>query len=869
MKLFFVLFFVFAACSAPTPERKNAIKPRIEVQAASLINDSFVISDDQEQNKPYIKIKRHALEKEFLLQASMITQEALPSWQGVQSRVVAFRFVNQRLFLMQANQGHQVTDELPQELLITEFPVIKAERTSIQFDWNEGMKRVFVSSDWTGQDYEGSSYKLKWNVLGIRSSYTDQIKFTENRFLSIRQVAQVQLHKQSELELVPLTVRYFLEPYTPSAGFVPSRSYEMDNTGFFEIAPRIDAQGQTIIYASKFDLEKPIEFGISSNTPELYRQAVKDGISYWNKAFERDLIQVKMLSSQVVAPDYYNNVVQWVTADDAGFAYADAQMDPRSGEILHAQVYLTSVFAVQGRLGARLAIRRARERLNGQRKVFSLESFQLARKCHLSFDRRFVESMTNLLASGASDEQVLRVSQDFVREVVAHEIGHTLGLRHNFAASINGNIPYQQRNEIFDAYLQSDAYQSELHPSSSVMDYQRFEEGALTGQGMRKNADVLAYDRHAIQVLYNGSQNHRIDNLYFCTDSHIEQYADCKPFDFGSQSMDAQFYERQNAERRMANFIIEQFVMAKAPFNGQRPIKIDDVGVDPSTLSFLILRPQIKALTLLTEGQKFIKARWSFAYINWMNQQEVVDLEQQSLAESLSRNGGLAHLLRPLDDSYEGDLVERFTRLIESPRYRSGLGYGEQRYQFSDQEIQVMISKVSDAASRFAEALLENGISKLHRLLNEHVFADFDDRIMISNALETWVLKALLQKSKAPPIRVLVAKPSLLESRTELVVLENEKSDPFELVMPIYKYDDKTRLLAAQLYSQSFGAEDSWAFHSNAKVKKQFEKEIKSILRDYELATLPLEEMPADALRWIRINAKIAAVLSQNSLLIE
>ena len=226
-------------------------------------------------------------------------------------------------------------------------------------------------------------------------------------------------------------------------------------------------------------------------------------------------------------------------------------------------------------------------------------------------------------------------------------------------------------------------------------------------------------------------------------------------------------------------------------------------------------------------------------------------------------------MLRPLDDSYEADLVERFSRLIESPHYRSGLGYGEQQYQFSDQEIQVMISKVTDAASRFAEALLENGISKFHGLLGEHVFADFDDRIMISNALETLVMKALLQKSEDPPIRVLVAKPAPLENGSELVRSESEEPEQLELVMPIYKYDRKTRILAAQLYSQSYGAEDSWAFHSNVKVKNKFEKEMKSILGNYELSTLPLEAMPSDALRWVMSNAKIDAVLSENGMLIE
>src|SRR5690606_2560249 len=127
------------------------------------------------------------------------------------------------------------------------------------------------------------------------------------------------------------------------------------------------------------------------------------------------------------APDSEHNIVQWLTFDNAGFAYADAQMDPRTGETLHAQVFMTSAFAVGGKSKARTLLRRLESFLAnpvlGKRVV--LKGSEKEHMCNLHLNSRFMESLTGLLRSNAPDAAILKASQDYVRDVVAHEIGHT------------------------------------------------------------------------------------------------------------------------------------------------------------------------------------------------------------------------------------------------------------------------------------------------------------------------------------------------------------------------------------------------------------------------------------------------------------
>src|SRR5207249_11707130 len=70
--------------------------------------------------------------------------------------------------------------------------------------------------------------------------------------------------------------------------------------------------GRTVFYAMKFDSHKPIVFALSAAIPDRYRQAMRDGVLYWNKALGRPLLQVIDAPDDVTAPSPRYNVIQWV-----------------------------------------------------------------------------------------------------------------------------------------------------------------------------------------------------------------------------------------------------------------------------------------------------------------------------------------------------------------------------------------------------------------------------------------------------------------------------------------------------------------------------------------------------------------------------
>ena len=101
--------------------------------------------------------------------------------------------------------------------------------------------------------------------------------------------------------------------------------------------------------------KEPIVFWIDRNVPETYRASVRAGILEWNKAFERigfkDAIVVKQQDQEgtIDTFDARHSTVRWFVATDAGFAIGPSTVDPRTGEILNAQVAIPESWSRQHR----------------------------------------------------------------------------------------------------------------------------------------------------------------------------------------------------------------------------------------------------------------------------------------------------------------------------------------------------------------------------------------------------------------------------------------------------------------------------------------------------------------------------------------
>ena len=160
----------------------------------------------------------------------------------------------------------------------------------------------------------------------------------------------------------------------------------------------------------KSEAIRPIVYYLDPGTPEPIRSALIDGAMWWNEAFESigfiDAFQVKILPENADPMDCRYNVIQWVHRSTRGWSYGSNVSDPRTGEIIKGHVSLGSLRVRQDYLIAQSLIQNP-----------------------------YLEE---------NKKKVLEMSLARIRQLSAHEVGHTLGFAHNFSSST------KQRSSVMD-----------------------------------------------------------------------------------------------------------------------------------------------------------------------------------------------------------------------------------------------------------------------------------------------------------------------------------------------------------------------------------------------------------------------------------
>ena len=150
---------------------------------------------------------------------------------------------------------------------------------------------------------------------------------------------------------------------------------------------------------------EPIVYYVDRGAPEPVRSALIEGASWWNQAFEaagyRNAFRVELMPEGADPMDVRYNVIQWVHRSTRGWSYGSSVGDPRTGEIIQGRVSLGSL----------------RDR----------QDFLIAEGLLAPYEKG--KSQTAKIM-----EQIVLAR---LRQLAAHEVGHTLGLQHNFAASIS------------------------------------------------------------------------------------------------------------------------------------------------------------------------------------------------------------------------------------------------------------------------------------------------------------------------------------------------------------------------------------------------------------------------------------------------
>lgn len=200
-------------------------------------------------------------------------------------------------------------------------------------------------------------------------------------------------------------------------------------------------------------VKEPIVYYLDPGVPEPVRSALLEGARWWSEAFEEagfeDAFQVRVLPADADPMDIRYNVIQWVHRATRGWSYGQSFVDPRTGEIIKGHVLLGSLRVRQDHL--------LFEGMSAASPV--AQSGQRAATCGMASTGQ--ELYLSQLDPSLSSTEVALAR---IRQLSAHEVGHTLGFAHNFAASTYGDrasvMDYPSpRVKITDAKLDlSDAY---------------------------------------------------------------------------------------------------------------------------------------------------------------------------------------------------------------------------------------------------------------------------------------------------------------------------------------------------------------------------------------------------------------------------
>ncbi|MGE3975066.1 MAG: zinc-dependent metalloprotease [Bdellovibrionales bacterium] len=373
----------------------------------------------------------------------------------------------------------------------------------------------------------------------VRAS--DQVKtFADGFGIDIEEKILVPVQKQESQLSVAVTLNFniFFKKWVRNEKFQEQTISK--NYGYFtlndmfrrsEDTYKREAQKNPQAKILKWDLNKVLVFSMEKNTPERFKPIIKSAVETWNQVLraeaglEKDFIRVE--ESQETLEQVGNpskNIIYWENdmSKGASLARATWSNDPLTGEIFNAHVYvggtrlvrkLEEIYAFHGNVrtsSSPLApVAQALQGLIPSEALKQLWNIEAPSQTPLSLSfagntlKNFVEDdfLTYTPPLALRDERAVLSREEYIDQsihnILMHEVGHILGLRHNFKGSLS--------------------YQKGKTPSTSIMDYAS-NWTYLRGEQLKTPG---AYDRQAIAYGYANKKISEKEALPFCTDDEI------------------------------------------------------------------------------------------------------------------------------------------------------------------------------------------------------------------------------------------------------------------------------------------------------------------------------------------------------------
>jgi hypothetical protein len=419
-----------------------AAPPPIETKTAGFDRRDgfFPLYWDGGEGRIWLEIPR--LDEEFLYVVSLpaglgSNDVGLDRGQLGSERVVRFERVGPKVLLVMPNPRFRATSANPAERRAVREAFAESVLWGFTVAAESGGRLLVDATDFVVRDAHGVVERLKRTRQGAfkldpsRSApHLERTKaFADNTEMEARLTftgedpGNFVLDVAADPQAISLRVRHSFVRL-PNAGFEPVPADPRSSyltTGWADYAAPI---GEPI--ARRFILRhrlvkkdpaaalsepvKPIVYYLDPGTPEPVRTALLEGARWWEAAFEaagfKHAFRVEMLPEGADPLDVRYNVIQWVHRATRGWSYGASVADPRTGEIIKGHVTLGSLRVRQDYLIAEGRLAPYTKNPDGP--------------------------------AGESADPMLAMSLARLRQLSAHEVGHTLGLLHNFAASNTG-----------------------------------------------------------------------------------------------------------------------------------------------------------------------------------------------------------------------------------------------------------------------------------------------------------------------------------------------------------------------------------------------------------------------------------------------
>jgi hypothetical protein len=713
---------VITACTKTEKIIETSTAPTLEQrQASPNVKESFV-----KASGTTLTLKKKALGKAFLLIANSKSTTQQPQWTEHPVKIVSFEKAGGSVGLFDIGYD-RAYGSLNAEKLLQTYHVVAENADDISIDIEKGLS--LTGTDQTDETMKKDPIETYLKQQGIEDSKQMIDAFVkktdiEGNALVVYQASRFRVNVETSRNIrvakvdsemkgtltaeVSLDSKIEFIPYAGDKDFKVIEQGDDWSVGAFitrVLKPETE-QTKALAFHWQITPQKPVRYIITGQPSAEIATVIKEGLEYWNRVAGQRLLTVELSPSQDLAPEDQTVIVRWVPLKGAAKASSQRQYNPSNGRILRGQIFIPSVWKDQ---------------------TVMQENYRSVGPADKEGAERAVRAMM----------------LDDLRRTVAHEAGHTLGLRHNFAATAVVQTPIEKIMQAMREYTQ-DPLGVRDYPemTSSVMDYPMNIEDALIGHTLLSK--VFAYDADFIQWLYLGKTSPSSVPDNFCSDEHIAYATEEKLTVFGCRegkeaglplpaSLKALSDSDQNALDFVANSLLDRSVHADGKIEFPLAESLDDVSYarifEPAAykeLANMLFSAKNKAgeeLNIIASRGSITKILVSGDAAPTKTSQDVSDSlasEWQSLLGAPERRA----LLLPVraDGTLEMLWKDNFLTPERLQRYRTGTTFEGLRYAMTDEQFKTFVAILAPLANR----TLKNKLlaAPLRLLLQKEALAD-------------------------------------------------------------------------------------------------------------------------------------------------